>query len=427
MKIDEEEAQETIARAGPPDSGNSSRSGPARKIIAAIVALAAVAFIVTAGILPRVRARQAVRVETDELAIPSVTVARLQPSTAQQEVVLPANLQPYISAPIFARTNGYVKNWYFDIGAHVKKGQLLAEIETPEVDAQLRQARADLATSQANLHLAEITATRYQDLLKSDSVSKQDTDNATANLAAQRTTVQSNEQNVKRLEDLVSFEKVYAPFDGVITARNTDVGNLINSGAGSATAQLFQMSAIATLRVYVSVPQIDSPAARVGMLVDLTLPQYPGRRFVGTLVRTADAIDPASRTLLVEIDVKNSTGELLPGAYAEAHFKLPSSAHTYLLPVPALIFRSEGLQVATVNDGHHAELKHIQLGRDFGTQVEVVSGLNPEDEVIINPPDSLVSGEEVRPVTQSYEGAEPAEGGQQQGSGGGQPSNGGQK
>jgi RND family efflux transporter MFP subunit len=417
MKIDEEEAQEIASSTGPPEPEKRPRRRTARKAVVTIVALAAVALVVTSGILPRVRARQEVRALTDELAIPTVTVAHPQPSTAQQEVVLPANIQPYISAPIFARTNGYLKSWYFDIGAHVRKGQLLAEIETPEVDAQLRQARADLATSQANFHLAEITAARYQELLKSDSVSKQDTDNATANLAAQRTTVQSNEQNVKRLEDLVSFEKVYAPFDGVVTARNTDVGNLINSGAGSPTAQLFQMSAIDTLRVYVSVPQIDSPAARVGLLVDLTLPQYPGRRFVGTLVRTADAIDPASRTLLVEIDVKNPKSELLPGAYAEAHFKLPSSAHTYLLPVPALIFRSEGLQVATVNDGHHAELKPIQLGRDFGTQVEVVAGLNPDDEVVINPPDSLVSDEEVRPVTQSYDGLQPAAKGPQGGDG----------
>jgi len=436
MRIDEEEAQETVAATGPPESGNRPRRGLAPKIIVAIVALAIVAAIVTSGILPRVRARQAVRAETDELAIPTVTVARLQPSLAQQEEVLPANIQPYIAAPIFARTNGYVKKWYFDIGAHVKQGQLLAEIETPEVDAQLRQARADLATAQANLHLAEITAARYQELLKSDSVSKQDTDNATANLAAQRTTVQSNEQNVRRLEDLVSFEKVYAPFDGVITARNTDVGNLINSGAGSPTAQLFQMSAIDTLRVYVSVPQIYSPAARVGLLVDLTLPQYPGRRFTGKLVRTAEAIDPASRTLLVEIDVKNPTGELLPGAYAQAHFKLPSSAHTYLLPVPALIFRSEGLQVATVNDGRHAELKHIQLGRDFGTQVEVVGGLDPNDEVIVNPPDSLVSGEEVRPVSHSYDSTQagtpeaspgPPGNDQQEGNGGRRPNGGGQR
>jgi RND family efflux transporter MFP subunit len=427
MKIDEEEAQEIATSGGPSKPENPPRSRVARKVIAAVIALVAVALVVTAGILPRVRARQEVRAETDELAVPSVTVAHPQPATAQQEVVLPANIQPYISAPIFARTNGYLKSWYFDIGAHVKQGQLLAEIETPEVDAQLRQARADLATSQANLRLAEITAARYQELLKSDSVSKQDTDNATANLAAQRTTVQSNEQNVKRLEDLVSFEKVYAPFDGVITARNTDVGNLINSGAGSPTAQLFQMSAIDTLRVYVSVPQIDSPAARVGLLVDLTLPQYPGRRFTGRLVRTADAIDPASRTLLVEIDVRNPKSELLPGAYAEAHFKLPSSAHTYLLPVPALIFRSEGLQVATVDDGHHAELKPIQLGRDFGTQVEVVAGLNPDDEVVINPPDSLVNGEDVRPVTQSYQGVEPPANGQHQGERGQQPKDGGQQ
>ncbi len=433
MRIEEQEAPETMTASGSPESGNTPRRGLARIIVVSFVALAIIAFVVTAGILPRVRARQAVRAETDELAIPTVTVARPQPSAPQQEVVLPANIQPYISAPIFARTNGYLKIWYFDIGAHVRKGQLLAEIETPEVDAQLRQARADLATSQANLHLAEITAARYQELLKSDSVSKQDTDNATANLAAQRTTVQSNEQNVRRLEDLVSFEKVYAPFDGVMTARNTDVGNLINSGAGSPTAQLFQMSAIDTLRVYVSVPQIYSPAAHVGLLVDLTLPQYPGRRFTGKLVRTADAIDPASRTLLVEIDVRNPKNELLPGAYAEAHFKLPTSAHTYLLPVPALIFRSEGLQVATVNDGRHAELKHIQLGRDFGTQVEVVAGLDPDDQVVINPPDSLVSGEEVRPVAQSYEGTQPGAPGspgpsEPQGNGsGGQHNGGGQQ
>ena len=435
MKNDREGPQIAIS-AGPSEPGTPPRSRAARKVIAAVIALAAVALVVTAGILPRVRARQEVRAETDELAVPAVTVAHPQISTAQQEEVLPANIQPYISAPIFARTNGYLKSWYLDIGAHVKKGQLLAEIETPEVDAQLHQARADLATAQANLRLAEITAARYQELLKSDSVSKQDTDNATANLAAQRTTVQSNEQNVKRLEDLVSFEKVYAPFDGVITARNTDVGNLINSGAGSPSAQLFQMSAIDTLRVYVSVPQIYSPDARVGLPVDLTLPQYPGRRFTGKLVRTAEAIDPASRTLLVEIDVKNPTGELLPGAYAEAHFRLSSSvAHTYLLPVPALIFRSEGLQVAVVNDGRHAELKHIQLGRDFGTQVEVVAGLAPDDQVIINPPDSLVSGEEVRPVPHSYDGTtgspaespKPSESPRQEGKGSLQPNGGGQQ
>jgi len=408
MRIEEQDLREAAVEAEPSGPEEPRRGGRARVMLIVLAAAAAVAAVVTAGILPRVRARDAVRAETNDLAVPSVSVVHMQANSQPQEVVLPANIQPYISAPIFARTNGYLKKWYFDIGAHVKKGDLLAEIETPEVDAQLRQATADVATAESNLHLAEITAARYQELLKSDSVSKQDTDNATSDLAAKQTILKSAQENVRRLEELVSFEKVYAPFDGVITARNTDVGNLINSGAGSSTAQLFQMSAIDTLRVYVSVPQIYSPAARVGMSVDLTLPQFPGRRFTGRLVRTADAIDPASRTLLVEIDVKNPTGELLPGAYAEAHFKLPSAGQVYLLPVTALIFRSAGLQVATVNDGVHASLKRIQLGRDYGNQVEVISGISSGDTVIVNPPDSLVDGEEVRPDAQSDDGSQAA-------------------
>ncbi|HEV3276153.1 MAG TPA: efflux RND transporter periplasmic adaptor subunit [Terriglobia bacterium] len=363
-----------------------------------LVGLAVAAAVIFGGILPKLKAREQLRVQTDQLAVPTVSVISMKPSNAQQEVVLPANIQPYISAPIFARTNGYLKSWTSDIGAHVKKGQLLAEIETPEVDAQLRQAQADLATAQANLHLSEVTAARYQDLLKSDSVSKQDTDNATSDLAAKQTTLQSGEANVKRLQDLQSFEKIYAPFDGVITARNTDIGQLINSGSGAPVA-LFQIAAVDVLRVYVNVPQIYSNSARRGMTVDLTLPQFPGKRFQGTLVRTADAIDQASRTLLVEVDVKNPSGELLSGAYAETHFKLPPvSGHTFLIPVPALIFRSEGAQVATVDDGHHAVLKPVTLGRDFGTQIEVITGLTGDDQVIVNPPDSLIADEEVRPV-----------------------------
>lgn len=386
---------------GPEEPRRSRRWGAA---VVGLIAVAVVAVVVFEGIVSRLKARQQVRDETNQLAVPTVAVIHLQPARAEQEVVLPANIQPYISAPIFARTNGYLKSWTSDIGAHAKKGQLLAEIETPEVDAQLRQARADLATAEANLHLSQVTAARYQELLKSDSVSKQDTDNATSDLAAKQTTLQSGEANVKRLEDLQSFEKVYAPFDGVITARNTDIGQLINSGSGGPAA-LFQIAAVNTLRVYVSVPQIDSPAARRGMSVDLTLPQFPGKRFRGTLVRTADAIDPASRTLLVEIDVNNPAGELLPGAYAEAHFKLPPySGSTYIIPVPALVFRSEGLQVATVDDGQHAVLKPVQLGRDFGTQVEVISGLTGQDVVIVNPPDSLAAGQQVHPVEASNDG-----------------------
>jgi len=368
-------------------------------VVLVLIVVAIVALVIVGGILPKLKARQQLRAETNELAVPTVAVIRMNPTTAAQEVVLPANIQPYISAPVFARTNGYLEKWYFDIGAHVKKGQLLAEIETPEVDAQLRQAQADVATAQANLHLSEVTAARYQDLLKSDSVSKQDTDNATSDLAAKQTTLQSAEANVKRLQDLQSFEKIYAPFDGVITARNTDIGQLINSGSGGQPASLFEIAAVDVLRVYVSVPQIYSAECHRGMIVDLTLPQFPGKRFHGTLVRTADAIDQASRTLLVEVDVNNPSGELLSGAYAEAHFKLPPvTGHMYLIPVPALIFRSQGPQVATVDDGHHATLKDVQIGRDFGTEMEVLSGLTDQDWVIVDPPDSITSGEEVHPV-----------------------------
>jgi RND family efflux transporter MFP subunit len=382
-------------------------------VVLVLIAAAIAAFVIVGGILPKLKARQELRAETDELAVPTVAVIRMKPTTAEQEVVLPANIQPYISAPVFARTNGYLKKWYFDIGAHVKKGDLLAEIETPEVDAQLRQAQADVATAQANLHLSEVTAARYQELLKSDSVSKQDTDNATSDLAAKQTTLQSAEANLKRLQDLQSFEKIYAPFDGVITARNTDIGQLINSGSSGQPASLFEIAAVDVLRVYVSVPQIYSAECHRGMTVDLTLPQFPGKRFHGTLVRTADAIDQASRTLLVEVDVNNPSGELLSGAYAEAHFKLPPvTGHTYLIPVPALIFRSQGPQVATVDDGHHATLKDIQIGRDFGTELEVLSGLTDQDSVIVNPPDSITNGEEVHPI-ERQEGGEMTGGGPQ--------------
>ena len=404
MKTEEQDERIATVEPEPPDQENRPRVKRDRIVFTAVLALAIVAAVITAGILPRVRARQAVREQTNQLAVPAVSVIRPQPSSAEQEIVLPANIQPFIDAPIYARTNGYLRRWYADIGTHVRRGQLLADIETPEVDAQLHQARADVATAEANLHLSQITAARYQDLLKSDSVSKQETDNATSDLAAKQTTLQSAQANVRRLEYLEAFQRIYAPFDGVITARNTDVSQLIDAGAtGGPGRELFHIQAIDTLRVYVSVPQIYSVVARRGLAVDLTLPQFPGRRFRGTLVRTAEAIDPASRTLLVEVDVKNPTGELLPGAYAEAHFNLPSSAHTYLLPVPALIFRSEGLQIATVDKDQRAVLKHIQIGRDFGTEVEVIAGLNGNDLVITNPPDSLVNGEPVHAVQESNE------------------------
>jgi RND family efflux transporter MFP subunit len=364
-------------------------------VIALVAFLIAVA-VVIAGIVPRVKARATLRNETNQLAVPAVVVVQPKRSADGQEIVLPANVQAFKDAPIYARTNGYLRRWYVDIGARVKAGQLLAEIDTPEVTQQLHQARADLATAEANAHLSEITATRYQGLLKSDSVSQQDADNATGDFAAKKATVLSAQANVRRLEDLQSFQKIYAPFDGIITARNTDVGQLIDSGSGAGPkGELFHIAAPGKLRVYVNVPQIYSQLAKTGLKADLTLAEFPGRRFEGKLVRTADAIDFTTRTLLVEIEVNNATGELLTGAYAEVHLKLPTNAATFTIPVNTLLFRSEGLRVASVKDGT-ATLIPLTIGRDFGSDVEVLTGLNGDESLIVSPPDSIVSGQQVR-------------------------------
>ncbi len=389
----------------PRDSAGSAERHPARRWWIALLAFVIVAGIVISGIVPRKRAEADLVKETEQMAVPTVSTVRPRASAPVDEVVLPANVQAYIDAPIYARTNGYLRNWYVDIGAHVRQGQLLADIETPEVDQQLRQARADLQTAEANLHLAEITANRYEGLLKTDSVSKQDADNAEGNFAAQKATVQAAGANVKRLEELQSFEKIYAPFTGVITARNTDIGALIDSGSsGGARTELFHIAQPDKLRVYVNVPEGYSQAAKPGLTADLVLSEFPGRRFSGTLVRTANAIDQTTRTLLVEISVNNPTGTLLSGAYAEVHLKLPTATNSFILPVNALLFRSEGLRIAAVSDGKHAELKPVTLGHDFGSEVEVVAGLAGNELVIINPPDSIVSGEEVRVVQPSQPG-----------------------
>ena len=383
----------------------------------AILALLIVGAIIVAGILPRLKARAALKVETNEQAVPNVNVIHPKMGAPQQEIVLPGNMQPFQDSPIYARTNGYLKKWYVDIGGHVKSGQLLADIETPEVDQQLDQARADLNTAQANYGLAQTTATRYQDLLKSDAVSKQDVDNATGDFAAKKAMLASAQSNVRRLEEMQSFEKIYAPFAGVITARNTDVGHLINSGAGAPATELFHIAATQTLRVFINVPQADSQAAKPGLVADLSLPEFPGKTFKGKLVRTADSIDPATRTLLVEVDVDNANGQLLPGAYTEVHLKVPTGVPSLILPVTALIFRAQGMQVATLQGPSGsckasekeklacAVLTNIALGRDMGTEVEVVSGLTADDSVIVSPPDSLISGETVRVVTPPANGA----------------------
>jgi RND family efflux transporter MFP subunit len=368
-----------------------------------VAAFALVAGALAFGILPRVKARTALRTETATMAIPTVAVVHPERTSQAEEVVLPANVQAFISAPIYARTSGYLKKWCVDIGAHVQQGQLLAEIETPEVDQQLQQARADLGTAQANLHLAEITANRYQDLLRTNSVSQQETDNATGALAAGKATVQSNQANVSRLQQLQSFEKIYAPFTGVITARKTDIGDLIDAGAsGGSKTDLFDIAQPDKLRVYVNVPEAYSQAAKPGLTADLTLTEFPGRRFQGRLVRTAEAIDPSSRTLLVEIDVVNSTGVLLTGSYAEVHLKLPAGTSSYVVPVNTLLFRKEGLRLAIVKD-NKAVLTQVTPGHDFGDRMEIVGGLQGDESIIVNPPDSIVSGQAIR-VSQANAG-----------------------
>jgi len=390
-----------------PDLSPASKPGrPVRRYWIAVIAALTVAVLLISGILPRIQAGKNLRRETQEMAVATVTVVHPKQSTTAPEVVLPANVQAFIDAPIYARTNGYLKQWYVDIGARVKAGQLLAEIDTPEVNQQLRQARADLNTAEANLNLSRITTERYNELLKTDSVSKQDADNAAGDYAAKQAIVHSAEANVRRLEELQSFQKIYAPFTGVITARNTDIGALIDSGAsGGQRTELFHIAQPDKLRVYVNVPQAYSQAAKPGLTADLTLAEFPGRRFQGGLVRTASAIDTNTRTLLVEIDVDNPTGTLLSGAYAEVHLKLPGAASSLIIPVNALLFRSEGLRVATVPDGRHAELKPVTLGHDFGNEVEVVAGLNGDETLILNPPDSIVSGQTVRIVQTPSPGA----------------------
>ncbi|MEA3135020.1 MAG: hypothetical protein QOG17_2866 [Gammaproteobacteria bacterium] len=348
-----------------------------------------------ARFVDRVDAEENLARTTLEAAVPSVTIIHPQAGAPNQEIVLPGYAQAFTDTPVYARTSGYLKTWRFDIGAHVSKGDLLAEIDTPEVDQQLRQARSDLATAQANLKLAAITAKRNEDLLKTRSVSTQDRDNADGTLAADKAIVQSNEGNVARLEQLQSYEKVHAPFDGIITARNTDTGALIDAGANAPSKELFHLAAIDTLRVYVAVPEPYSNVAQPGATASLTLDEFPGESFHGRLVRNANAIDLSSRTLLVEVDVDNPAGRLLPGAYTSVHLSLPSAVQSVTAPANTLLFRKEGLRTAVVRNGH-AQLVPVTIGRDYGEKVEIVSGLQPTDEVIVDPSDSLISGTVVR-------------------------------
>lgn len=368
------------------------RISPRKAVIGLVFILVIAIVLAIAGILPRQAAQAALKQHTDEMAPPSVIALPPKPGAPVSDFVLPGNVTAYTDSPIYARTSGYLVHWYYDIGAHVKQGALLAEIATPELDQQLSQAEADLATAQANANNARIQADRYSSLVKSDAVSQQDTDTFVNQAASTSSAVKSAQANVQRLKELQAFEKVYAPFDGVLTARNVDTGQLIDQGAAK---ELFHMQALQVLRVYTNLPQSYAPAAKIGSKIDITFPEHPDRTFQGTLVRTSQAIDPTSRTLLVEIDVPNRKSELFPGSLAQVHFKTAAVSQSYIVPVSALIFRRQGTQLATVVDGNTARLIPVTIGEDDGATIQITSGLSASDKVIQDPPDSIIDGEKV--------------------------------
>jgi RND family efflux transporter MFP subunit len=391
--------EKVVSPAEASGGGDGAKPGigwPLRLLIA--LAALALGFFIYSGIRSRLTAASRIKQTTEEAAVSDVAVVHPKENPPTEEIVLPGGTQPYINSPIYARTNGYLINWFYDIGARVKQGDLLAVIDTPELDKQLEQSKADLQTAKANLALAQITANRWENLIKTRSVSQQSTDQAVQSLAALEATVASYAANVRRLEYLVGYEKVYAPFDGIITVRNTDIGWLIDAGANPASSELFQMAQISVLRIFVAVPQVYSSAARLGAMVTITLDEFPGQTFRGKVARTSNSIDLASRTLNTEVDVDNPTGQLLPGAYVQVHLKLPYRTQAVTIPSNTLLFRSEGLRVGVVRN-NTAQLVPITIGRDYGATVEVILGLTPADAVIVNPSDSLISGAPVRIAT----------------------------
>ncbi|WP_321964846.1 efflux RND transporter periplasmic adaptor subunit [Paraburkholderia sp. J7] len=371
----------------------------------AAIALMVAAGIVSGGIFSRVHAHQELATWTDAQAIPTVATVQPQASPASQPLVLPGRLAAYINAPIYARVSGYLHAWYADIGTHVKAGQLLGLIDTPDLDQQLQQARADLQNSVANEKLAATTAKRWTEMLKQDSVSQQEADEKTSDLIAKQATVEANEANVRRLEALESFKRITAPFDGIVTARKTDVGALIDAGSGSGP-DLFTVSDAGQLRVYVSVPQSDAASIKPGMHATLTVPERPGVKFDAKLVDTDQSISPASGTMLVQLAVDNKQGLLFPGEYTEVHLAMPGDSHALFVPASALIFRAHGLQIAVVDAHQHVQLRDVTIGTDLGTRVEITAGLHAGERVIDNPPDSLASGDRVRLASANAAGAQ---------------------
>lgn len=372
--------------------------GPAPAGQAKILMGAVLLVLITAGAVTffnRSSEADALAKETEAVSIPTVAVVQPQSEPGNDELVLPGNLQAFEESPIFARTNGYLLRWTKDIGSKVKKGELLAVIDTPEVDQELSQARAAREQVKSALELAKISADRWANLRKSDSVSQQEADQQASGYQQAQANLAAADANVRRLEQLESFKNVYAPFSGVLTRRNVDPGALINSGAGTAGSQLFNIARVDPLRVYVSVPQAYAPAMKVGVKATVTLQEFPGQKFLGTVARTADAIDPATRTLNTEVDVPNKDGKLLPGSFGQVHFATGTSVPRITVPVNAMLFRAEGPRVAVVDKDEKVHLRPISIGRDFGATLEILGGIEPSDQVIINPSDSLEEGQKV--------------------------------
>jgi RND family efflux transporter MFP subunit len=379
-----------IAR--PPDLGPAP-VGRAKILVGAVLLVLITAGIVT--LLSRKSEADALAKETEAVSVPTVGVVHPVTEPGNDELVLPGNLQAFEESPIFARTNGYLLRWYKDIGSKVKKGELLAAIDTPEVDQELSQARAGREQVSSALGLAKISADRWANLRKSDSVSQQEADQQASGYQQAIANLAAADANVRRLEQLESFKNVYAPFSGVLTRRNVDPGALINSGAGVAGKELFNIARVDPLRVYVSVPQAYAPSMKVGTKATVTLQEFPGQKFIGTVVRTADAIDPATRTLNTEVDVPNKDSKLLPGSFGQVHFATGTSVPRITIPVNAMLFRAEGTRVAVVDKDSKVHLRPITIGRDFGATLEILGGLDASDQIIINPSDSLEEGQQV--------------------------------
>jgi membrane fusion protein, multidrug efflux system len=389
--MNQELMERTHAEVGEGEPGRKNR--PSYLLVVVLLVLFTAAAIV--GLFVRFGESRALAKETEILAVPNVVAIHPKPEAPQQEIVLPSTLQAFTESPIHARTDGYLAHWYKDIGSKVQKGQLLADIETPEIDQELQQARALREQAAAQVNLAKTSAERWETLRKMDAVAQQETDERSSSYTQGQAALASATANVRRLEQLESFKHIYAPFSGVIIRRNTDVGQLINAGNNGASQELFAIAQVNPIRVYIDVPELYAPTVKIGLPASIELPSLPGQKFTGKVARTSDALDPATRTLRTEIDVPNPNGQLLPGSYAQVHFAVQIQSVPLTVPVNALLFRGEGTRAAVVGSDGKVQLKPVVIGRDYGTEVEILSGLQLSDSIILNPSDSLEEGQQV--------------------------------